>query len=110
MKRYLPLILVSLLLFLLASAFSITVVIDVLTLPQNPEAGSEAFGAGLTRAFGLVFLIIAALVNLLSAVLSLIGLLIVRRHSRDKKTTVIFTCLLILPLLVSALSLLLVLL
>ena len=108
MKKLLPLLIISLILFLLATAFIATIVIDVLMLPEEPEPGGEALGVGLTRAFGLVFVIIASIANAVAALLSLIGLLLAHRRAAGRRATVLFAIFTALPLVLSALAILLI--
>ena len=109
MKCRIVLSVLALILFLLATLFSASLVYDVLTLPEDPEEIGESIGAGLTRAIAFVFVLLAAGVQLLSFLLSLIALILARRHAAGRGATVLHAVQTVLPIAVAAVAILLVL-
>ena len=110
MKKFTVLTVILLLLFVLASAASVYFTLTVLSLPEDPEGVGGALGAGLTVVLSLVFVSFAAAIELITSVLSLIGLLLARREGARRGWVVLFAVFIPLPLLVSVASYLLILL
>ncbi len=110
MKKLTVLAVILLLLFLAASTVSVYFTSAVLLLPEDPEGVGEALGAGLTIAVAVVFVTIAAAVEGLASLLSLIGLLLTRRALAGRGFTLFFSVFIALPILLSAVSYLLILL
>ncbi len=110
MKRFTVLTVCILLFFLLASTASIYFTCTVLSLPEDPQGVGGALGAGLTLVVALIFVTFAAAIELIASVLSLVGLHLARREGAGARRIAFFAVFLALPILVSAVSYLLILL
>ena len=111
MKRYLPLAIISLILFLAVGIFCGILVVDTLTIEapgEDAEIG-ESLGYGLSRAITLVFTLIGGAVQLVSAILALIGFLLTRRPPSPRGIHIYYGVMMLLPILLTALYLLLIL-
>ncbi len=113
MKRYLPLAILSLILFLAAGIFCGILVVDTLTIEvpgedaEIDESLGYGLGYGLSLAITLVFTIIGGAVQLVSAILALIGFLLTRRPPSPRGIHIYYGVMMVLPLLLTALYLLL---
>ena len=106
MKQFI-LSIIAFLLFLAAVAVSATLLYDILTLPENPEGMSESISKGLSVAVAIIFFVIAAIVQGVSALLALIGLIVSKRNGASGGVVALYTVQLILPIVCAALPFLL---
>lgn len=101
MKQFI-LSIIALLLFLAATIFSAILLYDILTLPENPEGISESIGKGLSIAIAVILFGIAAIVQGLSALLALIGLIVSKKSGADGGVVALYAIQLILPIVCAA--------
>ncbi len=106
MKKFILLV-IALLLFLAATIFSGILLYDILMLPENPEGVSESIGKGLSIAISVILFAIAAIVQGLSALLSLIGLIVSKRRCAAGGVIALYAVQTVLPIVCAAIPFLL---
>ena len=106
MKQFI-LSIIAFLLFLTAAGFSAYLLYEVLTLPENPEGISESISKGLSTAVAIVLNMAAAVVQGLSMLLALIGLIISKKGGAGGGTVALYAIQTILPVVAVAVTFLL---
>ena len=106
MKKYVLLIIAAIL-FLVAAGFSTWLLIDILSLPENPEDMSASIGKGLSIVVAVIFFAIAAIVHFVAMVLSLIGLIVTKRGGESGGVVALYAVGTILPIVAAILPFLL---
>ncbi len=101
MKQFI-LSIIALLLFLAAAIFSAILLYDILTLPENPEGMGESIGKGLSIAISVIFFAIAAIVQGLSALLALIGLIVSKKNGAGGCLLALYAVQIFLPIVCAA--------
>ena len=102
MRKYI-LSIISLVLFLAATAFSAYLVIELLQLPENPTDMSASIGKGLSVAISIIFFAIAAIVQAVAAILALIGFIIAKKTLAPRKTVWLYAVQTVLPIVMAVL-------
>ena len=107
MRKYI-LSIVSLVLFLAATAFSAYLVIELWQLPEDPTDMSASIGKGLSIAISIIFFAIAAVVQAVAALLALIGLIVAKKTLAPKKAVWLYAVQTALPIVMAILPFLLI--